>query len=289
MGFLLLSCAGVAAGCGSTQSRDATNQLLASTAIDRAVGQIDFRPLAGEKVYFDDSRIEDAKNASVGFANADYIKSALRQQMLAAGLLLQEKKEEADYVVEAAVGTLGTDANEVTYGFPANNSFNKVVTEASAMAPGTPRIPSMPELSVAKKEAQMGACKLRVFIYDRERGEMVWQHGIAQSTATGQDFWFLGAGPFQSGTIYEGPQFAGQRLGVRLFGDEGEDKPSPGVVPYDETVVFEDLGTDSKQAPGATTVKDGVPNDRPQSRPNAEQQPEEDSSRHALPRWWPFR
>jgi hypothetical protein len=44
-------------GCGTTRMSDtqrtATEQLLISNAVDQAVSQIDFRPLAGKRVYFD--------------------------------------------------------------------------------------------------------------------------------------------------------------------------------------------------------------------------------------------
>src|SRR5690606_5395103 len=40
----------IAAGCGTTRDKLATEQLLLSDAVDRAVARIDFSPLKGEKV-----------------------------------------------------------------------------------------------------------------------------------------------------------------------------------------------------------------------------------------------
>ena len=40
-------------GCGTTKTRVATEQLLMSDAVDAAVARVDFRAMAGEKVYFD--------------------------------------------------------------------------------------------------------------------------------------------------------------------------------------------------------------------------------------------
>ena len=42
---------GMLVGCGTTTTRIATEQLLMSDAVDRAIAAIDFRSLEGEKVY----------------------------------------------------------------------------------------------------------------------------------------------------------------------------------------------------------------------------------------------
>src|SRR3989337_434525 len=51
------------AGCGTTRSTDslrtATEQLLISDAIDRAVQTVNFEPLRGQTVYLDDQRLAD--------------------------------------------------------------------------------------------------------------------------------------------------------------------------------------------------------------------------------------
>ena len=70
-------------GCGTTKEQQATEQLLLSDAVDRSVSTIDFRPLSGEKVYLDTSYLRSVKATT--FVNADYVTSALRQQVIAAG------------------------------------------------------------------------------------------------------------------------------------------------------------------------------------------------------------
>src|SRR5689334_4836831 len=99
-----------------------------SDALDRAVAQIDFTALSGQKVHFDTKYVQNTKDPSflgnqkgLGFVNAEYVISSLRQQMVAAGLLLQDKPEDADYIVEARLGAVGTDNNEVLFGIPATN------------------------------------------------------------------------------------------------------------------------------------------------------------------------
>ncbi len=205
-----------------------TEQLLASDAVDRVISQINFSPLAGQKVYFDHQYIKDIKG--VGFVNGDYIISSLRQQLIAANCLLQENKNDADYIVEARVGALGTDQHEISYGVPANNLLNT----ASTFVPSAPMIPTIPEISIAKKNNEIGAAKIGVFAYHRETKQPVWQAGIKTERSRSKESWFLGAGPFQSGTIYDGPMFAGsqirrpiRKLLSRRRGRKNEPTPPP--------------------------------------------------------------
>ena len=104
-------------GCGTTRSTDsmrtATEQLLISDAIDRAVQTVDFKPLAGQTVYLDDSRLEEV-------VDRDYLVSTLRQHLLASGCTLKDVRDEADFIVEARAGAVGTDRNDLLFGIPAD-------------------------------------------------------------------------------------------------------------------------------------------------------------------------
>ncbi len=228
----------IGGGCGSTKSRTATEQLLTSNAVDQAVSYIDFRPLAGRTVYFDTAYIQQVK--SVGFVNAEYIISSLRQQIMAAGCRLQEKKEDAEFIIEARVGALGADSHEVTYGIPANNALS---TAAEVVTPAAPPLPAIPELSVAKRDDQRAAAKIAVFAYHRESRQALWQSGISKSSSTAKDVWLLGVGPFQRGTIYGGTEFAGSKLDLSLMpkGDDGKVLPP---VAIEQPHVFDALRQD---------------------------------------------
>ena len=244
---LLRSAAGIAmllavlAGCGSTKSRLATEQLLMSDAVDHAVGVIDFRSLAGEKVFFDTRYLINVKG--VGFVNSEYVISSLRQQMIAADLRLQEKLENADYIVEARVGTLGTDGNEIVYGIPANRG----VSEAATMIPNSPALPAIPEISLARKESQFGAVKVAAYAYDARTGGPVWQSGITRARTTSQDVWLFGAGPFQQGSIHGKTRFAGND--IRLPGRKKVEELVVGPpVPIEQEFHFQGLGSSAAPA-----------------------------------------
>ncbi len=201
-------------GCGTTKSFTATEQLLMSDAVDSTISKLDFRALEGQKVFLDSQYVIAAGKVIPGVAmpvnlvNSDYVISGLRQQLTAAGCLLVDTREQADIICEARCGALGTDGHSMTYGLPANN----FLSSASTVLPGTPSLPTIPEISVAKREMKSAAAKISVFAYDRETREPLWQSGIAQAGSSARDTWILGVGPLQKGNIYNGTRFAGKRL-----------------------------------------------------------------------------
>jgi len=197
-------------GCGATRGYNATEQLVLSDAVDNSVSSIDFRPLSGRKVYLDTSYLRTIKG--VAFVNADYVISALRQQIVAAGCLIQDAAAEADVIVEARVGVLGSDDHILTFGIPETQS----IVAASSVIPGAPRVPSIPEIAVARRETRQAAAKVIAFAYDRETREPLWQSGVNRSIASANDTWVFGMGPFQTGTVRERTKLAGD---VIDFGD----------------------------------------------------------------------
>lgn len=177
-------------GCGTTRSTDsartATEQLLISDAIDRAVQTIDFAPLRGQTVYLDDSKLE-------GVVDKNYLVSTLRQHVLASGCTLKNNRNEADFIVEARAGAVGTDRNDLLFGIPATNVPQLVPLQ------GVPT--AIPEVPLAKRLDQRGIAKISMFAYHRETGRPVWQSGLASRESSSNDVWLFGAGPFQYGSV----------------------------------------------------------------------------------------
>ncbi len=198
----------IVAGCGTTQMRTGTEQLLLSDSVDRTVDQLDFAVLAGRKVFLDTTYIQPVKG--VLFVNSGYIVSALRHKLTTSGCLIRESKSEADYVLEARVGALGTDSLEVTYGLPASTAISKAASVVSSLP-----VPAIPEISIGKRNSALSTSKIVVFAYHRETGMPVWQSGSAISKSDAKDTWVMGAGPLQRGSIYDGVRFAD--LKVPLF------------------------------------------------------------------------
>lgn len=195
----------LASGCGTTKwtetRRTATEQLLISDSMDQAVGRIDFRALTGKKVYLDDTYLKDV-------VDSPYLVSSLRQQLLAHGAILKDKKEEADYVVEVRSGAVGTNQHSVLVGIPQINLPSAVA------AVGLPT--ALPEIPLIKKTQQLAVTKILLFAYNRKTGRPLWQSGVVLASSDARDVWIFGAGPFQKGSIYQGTQFAGSNIPIKL-------------------------------------------------------------------------
>ena len=194
-------------GCGTALQRNGTEQLLLSDSVDRAIDQLDLSGLAGRRVYLDTEYMKTFKGNNI-YINSDYMISALRQKMTTSGLRVETNRTEADYVLEARVGALGTDTMEVTYGIPSSNGIGAAATAVS----GVPAVPIIPEISFGKRNGAVGVSKVVVYAYHRETGVPVWQSGAAVARSDSRDSWLLGVGPLTQGSVYEGPMLAGNRI-----------------------------------------------------------------------------
>jgi len=192
-------------GCGTTTKRSGTEQLLISEAVDNAVAKLEFGELRGHKVFFDTAFLKSVR--SDNFINQDYIVSAIRQQLTAAGALIQDTRKTANTIVEARVGALGTDGHEITYGIPKTGGLS-----AAAAAISSSPVAALPEISLAQTNSQAGIAKVIVFAYDQHTKEPIWQSGVARAESDCSHTWVLGAGPFEKGSIYEGRRFAGKEI-----------------------------------------------------------------------------
>lgn len=228
--FTALFLTGLLTGCGSTNSRTATEQLLTSDAVDMAIAQIDFRPLTGQDVYLDSQYLKNFKG--IGFTNAEYIISSLRQQIVAAGCYLHDDRDQAEFVVEARIGALGSDSHDIVYGIPASNALST----AASVVSGAPALPTIPEISFARKNDQSAAAKIAIFAYHRQTKQRVWQSGMALAKSSAKDMWLFGAGPFQSGTVYDGVQFAGE--GLDWTRNDTDDPGRPLLSRFREPALF---------------------------------------------------
>lgn len=221
-------------GCSSTKGNIATEQLLMSDAVDRTVADFDFTPLAGNKVFLDTTYIVPNRNPQQ-LINTDYVISAMRQQMIAAGCQLVATKDEADVVAEARLGALGTDGQMIIYGVP-ENSF---LSRAASVLPNAPPVPTIPEIALAKKDHKSAAAKLAVFAYDRKTLEPVWQSGLVQAESTALDTWVLGVGPFRRGTVEDAALVSEKRSRARR--PQATDHLTPdenAIVEYDAEWVY---------------------------------------------------
>src|SRR5262249_52277377 len=142
--------------------------------------------------------------------------SSLRQHLLAYGCLLQEERKNANYIVEARAGAVGTDRNDVLYGIPQLN--------VPSVMPGQPA-GSFPEIPLAKRTNRAGVAKIAVFAFTRDTGQPIWQSGVVMKSSTAKDTWVLGSGPYPVGTLYSGTAVNGQIIQVPLDSSDPEHSP----------------------------------------------------------------
>jgi len=242
----LLLCALV--GCGNSIQIEGTQQLLASDAIDKSVAKIDFSPLMNQKVYFDAEYIKTVKG--IGFVNADYIISALRQQLVGQGCMMVEDKKEARFIVEARVGALGGNQHDIIYGVPENNALSS----AASILPNAPPIPTIPELSLARRSHMSASAKVAVFAYEKDSGESVWQSGTSMAESDARNTWLLGAGPFQKGSIYKGTILAGEK--IRLPWKKRIDPRQEEIASFHKSKTFRNLMLEQYEADTAIVEKE---------------------------------
>ena len=216
-------------GCGINKSRLATEQLVVSDAVDRAVASIDFGPLSGQKVFFDTKYVDSVKLGPG--ANVEYVVSSLRQQMLAFDCRLQEKPETADYIVEARIGVLGNDGHEITYGVPGSAALGTASLFTGAPIPAS----ALPELSLGRRNHQSGAAKIGLFAYDRETREPVWQAGVTKGSSQALDLWIFGMGPYQQNSGAKAKRRSGP---LSIFKKEQKPAAADPVAAYNSPLVF---------------------------------------------------
>ena len=211
-----------ASGCGSTRTtgtvRTGTEQLLLTNAWDKALSKVDFRPLTGVPVFL------DAANATA--VDQGWVISSLREAMLTQGVLLREKRETAQFIVEARIGAYGTDDDDFLVGIKQ--------TTIPATVTGIPT-GTIPELPLFKRTRQQAVAKLALFAYDRATGQLVWKSGTMLDRSDNKDVFVGGFGPINSGSIRDGAEVAGIKIPLPTEGSNADPLDSP------------DAGTDTKR------------------------------------------
>jgi hypothetical protein len=176
------------AGCTQTgltkPTRSATEQLLVSTAADRALAKVDFSMLKGRKVFVDKTYFESY--------DEDYVLGTIRDLISRSGGLLAAKLEESEVIVEPRSAALSIDGTSSVLGIPAT----------AAPVPLTGAV-NLPELAIYKSEKQYSIAKLALFAYERESRQHVMSSGPLVGLANIKYFKFLGYISYTKTTIPE--------------------------------------------------------------------------------------
>ena len=144
MAVLLTGCA---ISRKTSTKRAGTEQLMLSCATDRAVRQLAFKRFAGKKVFLDGSKLKSV--------DQEYFIEVIRERALMAGAVITPTAKEAEVILTALSGGLGTDSSEFLIGIPS----------IPILIPGAGGL-NLPELAIFKIATQEATAKVRVYAMD---------------------------------------------------------------------------------------------------------------------------
>lgn len=142
----------------TTPERSATEQLLLSTAADRAAERVAANLALRDAIYVDTYGVE-------GYASK-YVVSAIRDALLRHGARIAPSREEAATIVELRVGALSVDSESSLLGVPSINVPLPMAQQSST-----------PEIPLFKKELTQGVAKVAATAYDRRTGALAVSSG----------------------------------------------------------------------------------------------------------------
>ena len=141
--------------------RTGTEQLLLTGTWDDALYHVDFSPLAGSKVFLD--------TQYVTIVDKDWVISSIRRTMAEQGILLENNKDKANVIVEAAFGAYGTDQRDRKFGLPGISLTPSLTTGAAVER----RIIQLAQL-LGDQPARRGG-QGTLFAYEAKTGRLVWE------------------------------------------------------------------------------------------------------------------
>lgn len=172
----------LSAGCASTVTsntpRTAKEQMLLSNSVDQSLDKVDFTPLYGQRVLIDDKYLD--------CVDKQYLVGSIRHRALRAGAILADKAEDADLVMEVRSGGVGTDTAESFVGTP------------EIALPG---MLTIPEIRLMERKTQFGYSKIGLVTYDAKTKESLGEGGVALARSDDSNWFVMGIGPFQNGTL----------------------------------------------------------------------------------------
>ncbi len=206
----------LACGCTSVNvtgtPRTGTEQLLLTGTWDCALAGVNFGPLAGARVFL------NAEHVSI--VDKDWVISSIRRSMAEQGVLLENNKDKAQVIVEAAFGAYGTDQRNCKTGLPG------VGVTPSLTGPAVVSNGSSTSLTISETNQQDAVVKAAMFGYDAKTGRLVWDSGPIMNAQGLRDHFVLGSGPYRLSSRPEVEQYpsvsqsgARKRLFRRLLGD----------------------------------------------------------------------
>jgi hypothetical protein len=176
-GFIAGLCLVSVMGCNSLEltkpKRSVAEQLLLSSAADRAVAQVNFTALRDRAVFVDERYFESYDKG--------YALGCIRQAISESGARLVDADYKADLIVEVRSGALGIDNRGTLFGIPA-------VTLPIPLAGPV----ETPEIAFYKSDLSDSTANFALFAYERSSGKHVDSSGALNGNAYFHHYVFLG-------------------------------------------------------------------------------------------------
>ena len=184
LALLLAGCCLGTGGCAtikeSDTSRTGVEQLLISSAVDRSLDKIDFRPIARAKVYVEEKYLD--------CTDKNYVIVALHQRLLQQNCTLVGKPEDSDITLEIGSGAVGTDRHDLFMGVP--------------QIPLPPPSPiSIPKMTLYERNKSMGTAKLAIVAYDTKSRASVINSAAALARTDYKNYTLVGTPGLESGSV----------------------------------------------------------------------------------------
>src|ERR1700744_2503830 len=152
-GALLIFGSFLLGGCVTNRTTDpartATEQLLLSTAADRALQSANFTAFANQKVFLDTTYFDSY--------DSKYAIGTIRDALSRAGALLEDNVTNSDIIVEARSGALSIDSSVLLFGIP---NMAVPVPLAGAL--------QIPELAFYKSDKECSTAKIALLAFARK-------------------------------------------------------------------------------------------------------------------------
>lgn len=171
----------VMAGCGTLRDtqpgRTATEQLLISTAADRAVAMFPSDKVKGKAVFVDVTNLEANDKA--------YVVQLVRDNVERGGGSVAAAADKCDILLSVASGALSVDRRAYMFGLPA---IPLVIPGAGTM--------QTPELNIFKLELNRGKAKMLFTATDAKTSQLLWETPLCYGLSKHTSMWLLLTGPY---------------------------------------------------------------------------------------------
>lgn len=190
--LLLLFCSGalLLAGCGTVRetlpARSALEQLVISTAADRAVARVPDWKLSGDKVFLDTTNLD--------CYDKPYVVQRIRELLLGSRCTLVDTRQEAQIVLQPASGGLSMNKRDYLLGIPS----------IPIPVPFADGVLETPEVPIFKAVHYLGRAKLLFSALDAETNSQAVEIPVCYGKSRDSYYWVLIFGPIPDGDLPKG-------------------------------------------------------------------------------------